>query len=134
MHAAAGRQSSNGLVESHWKTMINVSRAYLTKKQMPRRFWFYSIRHAAQMMNHIPAKFGEKLATPFLLVHGTRADCRSWLPLFSVGYFHHDKDGGVIRSHNQAHTMDGIIVCRSTTSNAALFYNPRNKQFYEPDS
>ena len=51
--------------------MIHMSRAYLTTKQMPRQFWYYSVRHAAQTMNHIPAKFGETLATQFLLVHGT---------------------------------------------------------------
>ena len=33
--AAAGQQSSNGLVESHWKAMVHMSRAYLTEKQMP---------------------------------------------------------------------------------------------------
>ena len=32
MHAAAGRQPSKGLVESHWKTMVHMSRAYLTEK------------------------------------------------------------------------------------------------------
>ena len=36
--AAAGRQSSNGLVESHWRTMVHVSQAYLTEKQMPHFF------------------------------------------------------------------------------------------------
>ena len=30
--AAAGRQLANGLVESHWKTMVHMSRAYLTEK------------------------------------------------------------------------------------------------------
>jgi hypothetical protein len=30
--------------------------------------------------------------------------------------------------------MDGIIFGRSSTSNALLVYNPRNKQYYEPDS
>ena len=30
--AAAGRQSSNGLVESHWKIMVHMARAYLTEK------------------------------------------------------------------------------------------------------
>jgi hypothetical protein len=34
-HAPAGRQSSNGLIESHWKTMVHMSCAYLTNKQMP---------------------------------------------------------------------------------------------------
>ena len=31
----AGRQSANGLVESHWKIMVHTSHAYLTEKQMP---------------------------------------------------------------------------------------------------
>ena len=52
--APAGRQSSNGLVELHWKTMAHMSRAYLTKKQMPHSFWFFSILHSARMMNAIP--------------------------------------------------------------------------------
>ena len=62
--AGEGQQSSNRLVESHWKTMVHMSRAYLTEKQMPQNFWFYSIRHAAQMMNHIPGRYKGKLATP----------------------------------------------------------------------
>jgi hypothetical protein len=123
--APAGRQSSNGLVESHWKTMVHMSRAYLTKKQMPRSFWFFSIVHSARMMNAIPGKLHGKLASPFLLVHGVGHDERTWFPLFSVCYFHHDRDGPVARSHTQAHTMDGIAVGRSPTSNALLVYDPR---------
>jgi hypothetical protein len=70
----------------------------------------------------------------FLLVHGVGHDERTWFPLFSVCYFHHDKDGAVACLHNQAHTMDGIAVGRSPTYNALLVYNPRSKQYYEPDS
>jgi hypothetical protein len=36
--APAKCQSSNGLVESHWKIMVHMARAYLTKKQMPCSF------------------------------------------------------------------------------------------------
>ena len=130
----AGRQSSNGLVESHWKVMVHMSRAYLTEKQMPRTFWYYAIKHSARMMNMIPGKYGSKLASPFMLTHGTRPDPRTWLPLFSVCYFHHEKDSDASRSKSQAHTMDGILVGRSPTSNAILVYNPRNQRYYEPDS
>jgi hypothetical protein len=42
----AGRQSANGLVESHWKIMVHMSRAYLTEKQMPRSFWYYAVKHS----------------------------------------------------------------------------------------
>ncbi len=30
--------------------------------------------------------------------------------------------------------MDGIVISRSPTSYALLVYNPRNKQYYQPDS
>jgi hypothetical protein len=43
----AGGQSLNGLVELHWKIMVHMARAYLTKKQMPRTFWYYAVKHAA---------------------------------------------------------------------------------------
>ena len=130
----AGRQSSNGLVESHWKIMVHMSRAYLTEKQMPRTFWYYAVKHAARMMNMIPGKYRGKLASPFMLVHGARPDPRTWLPLFLLCYFHHEKDSDASRSKSQAHTMDGIILGRSPTSNAILVYNPRNQRYYEPDS
>jgi hypothetical protein len=45
--APAGRQSSKGLIELHWKVMVHMARAYLTKKQKPRTFWFFAITHAA---------------------------------------------------------------------------------------
>ena len=133
--APAKRQSSNGLVESHWKTMVHMARAYLTEKQMPRTYWYYAVVHAARMMNAIPGKYNNRfLASPFLLVHGVGHDERTWIPLFSLCYFHHEKDGDDSRSKHMAHTLDGIIVGRSETSNALLVYNPRNGKYYEPDS
>jgi hypothetical protein len=91
--APAKCQSSNGLVEFHWKMMVHMARAYLTEKQMPHNFWFYSITHAARMMNPIPGKFKDHLALPFMLVHGIGHDVRTWTPVFSLCYFHHKKDG-----------------------------------------
>ena len=64
--ALAKFQSSNGFVESHWKTMVHMAQAqaYLTKKQMSCSFWFYAVTHAARMMNAIPGKFKDRLALP----------------------------------------------------------------------
>ena len=84
--APAKCQSSNGLVESHWKIMVHMAWAYLTEKQMPRLFWFYAIIHAARMMNAIPGKIHGRLVSPFLLVHGVGHDERTWIPLFSLCY------------------------------------------------
>jgi hypothetical protein len=50
--------------------MVHISRAYLTEKQMPHTFWYYTIKHLARMMNMIPGKYGSKLASPFMLAHG----------------------------------------------------------------
>jgi hypothetical protein len=130
----AGRQSANRLVESQWKIMVHMSRAYLTEKQMPRIFWYFAINHSACMMNMIPSKYRDKLVSPFMLVHGKHPDTRTWLPLFLLCYFHHNKDSYASRSKHQAHTMDGIVVGWSSTSNAILVYNPCNQHFYEPDS
>lgn len=51
---SAGPQSTNGLVESYWKeVMVHMSRAYLTKKQMPHSCWFFLVVHSERMMNLI---------------------------------------------------------------------------------
>ncbi len=56
-------------------------------------YWFYAITHAARMMNAIPGKHLGYLASPFLLVHGVGHDEHTWIPLFSLCYFHHVRDG-----------------------------------------
>jgi hypothetical protein len=114
--------------------MVNMPRAYLNEKQMLWSFWYYAIKHSARMMNMIPGKYKTKIASPFMLVHGVRPDQRTWLPLFPISYFHHKKDSNAQRSKSQAHTLDGIVIGRSPTSNAILVYNPHNQQYYEPDS
>jgi hypothetical protein len=126
--APAGRQLSNGLVELHWKVMVHMAHAYLTEKQMPQTYWFFAITHAAQMMNAIPCKVHGHLTSPFVLVHGVVHDKHTWIPLFSLCFFHHDKDGPIKRSKHQAHTMDEIVVGCSPTSNVLIVYNQRNNQ------
>ncbi len=101
---------------------------------MPRTFWYIAIKHSARMMNMIPGKYKGKLASPFMLVQRKRPDTRTWIPLFSLCYFHHNKDSDASRSKHQAHTMDGIVVGCSSTSNAIMVYNPRNQCYYKPDS
>jgi hypothetical protein len=114
--------------------MVHMSRAYLTEKQMLHTFWYFAVKHSARMMNMIPGTYLGHLASPFMLVHGVCPDQRTWLPIFSLCYFHHDNDSDASRSKHQAHTLDGIVVGRSSTSNAILVYNPRNQRYYKPGS
>jgi len=132
--APAKCQSTNGLVKSHWKVMVHMAWACLTEKQMPRSYWFFAITHAALVMNAIPGRVDGGLVSPFLLVHGVGHNKHTWIPLFSLCYFHHTKDGDLSCSKHQAHTMDGIIIGCSPKSNALLVYDACTKQFYEPDS
>jgi hypothetical protein len=132
--APAKCQSSDGLVESPWKTMVSMAWAYLTEKQMPHNFWFYTITHATRMMNTIPGKYKDRLALPFMLVHGIGHGVRTWTLLFSLCYFHHEKNGDDTRTKHMAHTMDGVIVGWFPTSNALMVYNSRNHQYCKQDS
>jgi hypothetical protein len=114
--------------------MVHMACAYLTKKQMPCTCWFFAITHAACMINTIPCKVHVCLASPFLLLHGVGHNKCTWIPLISLCFFHHGKESLVKRSKHQAHTLDGIVVGRSSTSNALSVYNPRSKKYYKPDS
>jgi hypothetical protein len=51
--APSNRQSSNGLVERSWQTMVRMARAYITEKQVGREFWYFAIRHAAQIIKYL---------------------------------------------------------------------------------
>ncbi len=95
---------------------------------MPRTFWFYLVVHGAQMVNAIPGKHSGCLVSPYLLVQGVGHNEGTWIPIFSLTFFHHEKDGDDQRSHHQAHTMDSIVVGRFPTPNALLVYNPHNKK------
>jgi hypothetical protein len=101
---------------------------------MPHIFWFYSITHAVSMTNAILGKFKDCLTSPFLLVHGF-AMMSAHRYLYSLcAIFHHEKDGDQFCLKHQVHTTDGVIIGRSSTSNALLLYNLQNRQHYKPNS
>jgi hypothetical protein len=130
--ANAGRQSSNGLVERTWRTIIQMAQAYITEKQVGREFWFYAITHAASMINQVPGRLGRKLTTPFELVHNVKPDSKTWFELFSVGYFNHSKDNTTSRSKIEDHSLDGIAIGRDDKTNTIVFYNPITRSYYRP--
>ena len=132
--AHAKWQTSNGWVKLHWKTMVHMACAYLTEKQMPHTFWLYAITHSAWIIIVIPRMYMDHIALPFLLVHRVCHDEWTWIPLFSLCYFHHNKDSNQQCSKHQVHTSGSIVIGCSPTLNALLVYNPCNPQYYEPGS
>ena len=130
--APARRQSSNGLVERTWQTLVRMARSFITEKQVGREYWFYAIKHAAHMLNQVPGRLGKKLTSPFELVYNTKPDSKTWFNLFSVGYFPVDSKSGEKASVTESQTMHGIAIGRDEQTNTITFYNPMTRKYYSP--
>eukprot|EP00804_Cyclotella_cryptica_P023772 CCRYP_011153-RA/>CCRYP_011153-RA protein AED:0.32 eAED:0.22 QI:0/0/0/1/1/1/2/0/951 len=128
----SNRQSSNGLVERTWQSIVRMARAYTTEKQVGREYWWYAVQHASHMKNQVPGRLGRKLTSPFELVYGTKADSSTWFELFSVGFFAQDSEDGETRTKTQAQTLAGIVVGRDHRANTVVFYSPLTKKYYRP--
>ena len=48
--APSYRQDKNGLAERHWQTLISMTRNWLASAELPSSFWFYAVRHAAEVV------------------------------------------------------------------------------------
>ena len=73
------------------------------------------------MLNQVTGRLGLKLATPFELVNNAKTDSKTWLELFSIGYFNHHIDNTDSKSKIQYHTLDGIAVVGYNNSNSIFF-------------
>ncbi len=86
-----------------------MARAYITEKQVGSEFCFFAVAHAARMINQVPGRLGQKLTTPFELVHNVKPDSRTWFELFSIGYFQYQSDHNS-RSKMEDQSLEGIAV------------------------
>ena len=75
--APAERQSSNGLAEGTWCTIIQMAQEFITENQVDREFWYFALLHAAMMQNQVPSRLGLKLTTPFELGHKSKPDTKA---------------------------------------------------------
>jgi hypothetical protein len=86
------------------------------------------------MMNAIPGTYYlGHLASPFHLIHGVGHNKWTWIPMFSLCYFHHKKDSDQQCSQHQADTMDACDWLISHLKRT-LGIQPAYKQFYEASS
>lgn len=126
--APTRRQSSNGLVERTWQTLVCMACSYITEKQVGRECWFFAIRHAAHMLNQVPGRLRKRLTSPFELVYNAKPDSKTWFELFSViGYFPVESKSGEKASTTESQTMHGIAVGRDEQANTITFYNPMTR-------
>jgi hypothetical protein len=54
--------------------MVEMARGYLTDMQMPKRFWFWALRHASSAMHYLLALKDGVLTTPFEVAHYQNPD------------------------------------------------------------
>ena len=127
----ASRQSQNGLVERRWGVITNMARAFLTDSKMPRKFWFWALRHANYIQNILPVTYKGVKTTPLELSTGHKPDFRTLMPIFSTAYFKHDRDGERHRDGiGEAQTMQGIVIGRSMHCDGLIIYTPITQKFY----
>ena len=108
-----------------------MARAFLTDSKMPRKFWFWALRHANFIQNMLPVSYKGVKTTPLELSTGYKSDFRSLISLFSTAYFKHKRDGERERDGiGEAQTMQGIVLGRSMHCDGIIIYAPITQQFY----
>jgi hypothetical protein len=108
-----------------------MARAFITDMQMPCNYWYWALRQAVQVANYVPCSVNGISSTPHELVYGVKPDLRVLFRMFSVGFFHHLRDGTQHRSGiSDSKTMQGIALGRCRKSDGMLFLCPHNKQIY----
>jgi hypothetical protein len=83
--APANRQDRNGLAERHWQTMTAMARNWLASAELPAKFWYYAVKHAAEVCNYFPIKLEDgSWSTPLELAHGVKLDLRVLFKVFGL--------------------------------------------------
>jgi dUTPase len=122
------RQHQNGLVESHWKHIVNMSRNWLTSSLLPSTYWFFAVKRASEVCNIMPTSHLGSVTTPFELVHKRKVDYRLLFPMFSSAFIKYRRADGSVKNKWVSQTLKCIVVGTCRTSNGLLFYHPQSKQ------
>ena len=117
-------QNKNGLAESNWKYLLQMSRAWLATHLLPSKFWWWALKRSIETSNYVPIKIDNNITTPFFLVHHIKPDLRNLLPLFSVAYLTRYRDGNQKRQNMHSQTLRAILVGRDEKANAFKFFHP----------
>ena len=121
-------QHKNGLVERNWRTVVRMARSWLTAALLPSSFWFYAIKRAIEVSNYMPVNVKGMITTPFELVHHSKPDLHSLIPLFSVSYIDHPMTNTTKNETMSTQSLRTILIGKSTKTTALEFYHPPSKQ------
>jgi hypothetical protein len=122
------RQHQNGLVESHWQTVVDMARNWITSSLLPSKYWYFAIKRACEVCNLLPTHHLSHISTPFTLVHKRKVDYRLLFPMFSTAFIKYRRHGGAHTSKWAPQSLKCIAVGTCSKSNGLLFYHPPSKQ------
>jgi dUTPase/transposase InsO family protein len=122
------RQHQNGLVESHWQTVVSMARNWLTSSLLPSTYWFFAVKRASEVCNILPTRHLSSVSTPFELVHKKKVDYRLLFPMFSTSYIKYRRAHGSVKNKWTTQTLKCIVVGTCRNSDGLLFYHPPSKQ------
>jgi hypothetical protein len=110
--------------------MVSMARNLLASAKLPSTFWFYAVRHAAEVCNYFPYKLEDgSYTTPFELAHKTKPDLRVLFKLFGLAAVHHEHIGDDAIGKFETQSLPMIAIGRCPNSDGIQFYNPTNGTF-----
>ena len=128
------KQNQNGLAEGNWKSILYMSRSWLTSHLLPSKFWWWALKRATELSNYLPLRIDNKLTTPHECVYGVKPDFRNILPQFSIAYLNRTRDDNIERKSTHSHSIRAILIGRDPKSAAFQFYHPSTKKTPTSDS
>ena len=97
----------------------------LTSNYLPRKFWYFSLKMAAQVCNYMPIIVENgQWTTPHEQKYGIKPDWRNLVPMFSLGYIRRNRYGNKQRATANSKSIMGICTGNDPKSYGIMFYLP----------
>ena len=127
--ASKVRHNQNRLLKIKCRYVMTMFRDWLTSNYLPRKFWYFALKMAAQVSNYMPILLENgQWTTPHEQKYGTKPDWRNIVPMYSLGYIRRNRDGNKQRATSDSQSIMGICVRNDTKSDGLLFYLPTSKR------
>ena len=129
--APAGRQNQNGLPEIKWRHVMTMVYNWHTSNYLPRKFWYFALKMAAQVSNYIPILLENgQWTTPHEQKYCTKLYWRNLVPMFSLVYICRNRYSNKQRATADSQSIMGICVDNNPKSDGLLFYLPATKNWW----
>eukprot|EP00957_Ditylum_brightwellii_P063151 4793665-Ditylum_brightwellii.AAC.1 len=107
---------------------MNMVQNWLTSNYLPKKFWYFALRAAAQVSNYMPIQSDKGTwTTPFEQVFKQKTDWRNLVPMFSLSYLRRLRDNTGYRATADSQSIKAICVGNDKKSDRLLFYVPSSK-------